>query len=40
MIVVHLRDYHPELFGNMDKREIKKNSASLYNAFEARSFQR
>lgn len=36
---VHLRDYHPELFGNMDKREIKNNISTLYEAFEPSLFK-
>ena len=36
---VHLRDYLPELFGNMDKNEIKKNIADLYEAFEPKFFK-
>ena len=36
---VHLRDYLPELFGNMDKNEIKKNIADLYEAFESDFFK-
>ncbi len=36
---VHLRDYHPELFGDMDKREIKRNIEKLYLAFEPKLFK-
>ncbi len=36
---VHLRDYRPELFGDMDKREIKKNIVALYEAFEPKLFK-
>jgi len=36
---VHLSDYHPELFGEMDKREIKKNIVALYNAFKPELFK-
>ncbi|TMM53274.1 glycosyltransferase [Maribacter algarum] len=36
---VHLRDYRPELFGEMDKREIKKNITTLYEAFEPNLFK-
>ena len=35
---VHLSDYRPELFGEMDKREIKKNINALYEAFEPNLF--
>ncbi|MFS4416783.1 glycosyltransferase family 9 protein [Maribacter sp. 2307ULW6-5] len=36
---VHLRDYRPALFGEMDKNEIKKNSARLYDAYSPDLFQ-
>ena len=36
---VHLSDYRPELFGEMDKREIKKNILELYEAFEPKLFK-
>jgi len=36
---VHLRDFHPELFLGMDKNEIKKNSASLYEAYKPQLFE-
>jgi heptosyltransferase-2 len=36
---VHLRDYRPELFGKMDKKQIKKNIKELYNAFEPTLFK-
>lgn len=36
---VHLNDYHPELFRDMDKREIKKNIVTLYDAFEPNLFK-
>jgi len=36
---VHLRDYLPELFGDMDKREIKKNIETLYLAFTPNLFK-
>lgn len=31
---IHLRDYRPELFENVDKREIKKDIQKLYSSFE------
>lgn len=36
---VHLNDYKPKLFGDMDKREIKKNIEDLYQAFEPNLFK-
>lgn len=36
---VHLRDYHPELFGDMDKREIKKRTEKLYQALDPNLFK-
>ncbi len=36
---VHLRDYRPELFGNMNKKQIKTNIQDLYNAFEPAFFE-
>ena len=36
---VHLMDYHPELFGVMNKREIKKNIKILYDAFKPNLFK-
>lgn len=36
---VHLSDYLPKLFGDMNKREIKKNIGQLYQAFEPNLFK-
>ena len=36
---VHLKDYKPELFGSMNKTEIKENTESLYEAFEPHLFK-
>ncbi|MFK7814193.1 MAG: glycosyltransferase [Maribacter sp.] len=36
---VHLRDYHAELFGYMDKREIKRKTENLYQAFKPELFK-
>ena len=36
---IHLRDYKPELFGDMSKKEIKKNIYTLYQNFEPTLFK-
>ena len=36
---VHLNDYHPELFVNMNKKKIKKIIDSLYNYFKPILFE-
>ena len=36
---IHLNDYHPELFVNMDKNKIKKVIGSLYNYFKPILFE-
>ncbi len=36
---VHLRDFKPDLFGDMDKKQIKMNIVSLYEAFEPALFK-
>lgn len=37
---IHLEDYRPDLFENMDKKSIKKNIDCLYGAFEPHLFKR
>jgi heptosyltransferase-2 len=36
---IHLNDYHPELFVNMDKKKIKKEIQSLYDYFKPILFE-
>ncbi len=36
---IHLSDYRPDLFENMDKKSIKKNIDRLYGAFEPHLFK-
>ncbi|MGB5555988.1 MAG: glycosyltransferase family 9 protein [Flavobacteriaceae bacterium] len=36
---VHLRDYRPELFGNMKKTQLKEESLKLYEAFSPELFK-
>ncbi len=38
-IGIHLKDYKPALFKNLDKKEIKNNSADLYASFEPDLFR-
>ncbi|MGB5227750.1 MAG: glycosyltransferase family 9 protein [Eudoraea sp.] len=38
-IAIHLNDYHPELFVNMDKNKIKKVIRSLYDYFKPILFE-
>lgn len=38
-VSVHLRDYHPEFFEGMDKKQLKKNSQELYQNYPPQLFK-
>lgn len=38
-IGIHLKDYKPEVFNNLDKKDIKKNIEMLYETFEPSLFK-
>jgi len=37
---VHLKDYYPELFGTMSRKELKKKSHELYEAYKPELFEK